>query len=130
PPQALATGAARQRAGAAAPRERGAAEIRVAAPGRHRRAALDLQAAFARNWLKNSTTPASPWASCTRGSYPSSARALAMSADDSRRSPERGAWCSISSCAADGPITCLSVAIRSTSDELLPLATLITSPGA
>jgi len=89
-----------------------------------------LQAACAGTWLKNSTTPASPWASCTRGSYPSSARALEMSADDRRRSPARAAWCSISKCETDGPITCLSVAIRSISDELLPLATLITSPGA
>src|SRR5882724_7264308 len=126
----LEAGAARERADGAASGQRGAAAIRVAAARRHRRAAGDAQAALTFTPRKNSTTPASPSLSCTRGSYPSRARALEMSAEDSRRSPARGGWCSISRPAAEDPITCLSVAIRSISDELIPLATLTTSPGA
>src|SRR5947208_303425 len=143
PPAApLAPGAARERAELAAPGERGADAIRVATARGHRGAAREFQADLERLCRllleaepvmaprKNATTPARPSASCRRGSNPSSARALEMSADDSRRSPGRGAWNSISTRAADSPITCLSVAIRSSRDELRPLATLITSPGA
>ena len=53
-----------------------------------------------------------------------------MSDDDARRSPARGAWCSISSLIASGPITCFKVPISSRSEALCPLPMLITSPGA
>src|SRR6266849_6178632 len=76
------------------------------------------------------TRSASPSARLMRGSYPSTRRALARSAEEARRSPARGAWCSGERCVAAGPMAFWSRAISSRSEALLPPATLTISPGA